>query len=468
MDSKFSSTSIRVAELNGYFDSLCGGATNIAQIIPANFGGSGQSDFAVMMYCNNFGKGALLTPTVDRLVLIKRQNDGSYKDATTELLGVSTASLGGISTTYVKKDFNRDGYDDIVFAVNWEDGRTYNEAGDGAKTQNTFLTSKGDGTYGLSRLGTVAWNYQVHPVDNGLGGFDVLSLPIGSNPKANLYRLSGTIWNVVNENWTDNVFAGADTIPLSKNNGFTTYPLVISASNNDNVGLNLYHKPNGTWTNINSYILGQSTNVPWTGWNGQLGTVKYMKYEGKDYVSMSFEKMCETRLGSSSGSTVAIVAMTAREVVDGYYGQALSESSHTQLSHVTKLMIFDVSAGSFRRINSLDLKGSIQIATHGFECRDANGDGFSDLLIQNFTYTNSKPTPIVLLGDGVGGFKLVDSSVFPATLKFSNTAAGYIFSDLTGDGISDYLDYPVGGIKPYLSGDKLMIILNRGLSNLNR
>ena len=50
----------------------------------------------------------------------------------------------------------------------------------------------------------------MHPVSNDLGGVDVLSLPIGSNPLTNLYRLSITGWVVQDENWGQGVIVGAD------------------------------------------------------------------------------------------------------------------------------------------------------------------------------------------------------------------------------------------------------------------
>lgn len=315
----------------------------------------------------------------------------------------------------------------------------------------------------LSRLGTTAWNYQLRLVENELGGHDVLSLPIGAVHENNLYRYTSSGWQVVELDWTNGKFGGPATLPLSKKNGFTTNPLAISGAWGNDVGLNLWEKKNGSWQQGSSYILGSATSVPWIGWNGMAGTVALMKFGGQDYVSMNLEKMCETKLKSTDTNAVAVVALSASIVSGGYTGALLVEGS-AGLIPVTKLMVFDVSSGKFNLIFSLDLDGTLNIATEGFECRDVNADGIPDILIQDYHF-NAIPAPVLLLGDGKGGFKRAPQSSFPVDSDFKNTATGYMLFDINSDGFMDFLNFPAGGIQNYSSANKVYLKLRKGLMN---
>lgn len=459
----FSNDKTNIIELNTYYDSLCGGKTSIAQVIPVNLNGKTTTDFIITMYCDNKGMGTITSETMSRLILIKKQPNGNYSDVTKQILGSDYISLGGVPVTYVKHDFNKDGYEDVVFAINYEDGRTYNINGDQVKSQNTFLTSKKDGTYSITRLGTVAWNYQLRTVENEFGNLDVLSLPIGSNPLTNLYRYTDSGWVVHAENYSNNIFYGAESIVLSKNNGYTNNNLVVSKTQGSNFGFELFEK-NLNWQSIDTHIFGTTIDIPWISWNGSLSTVKYMRYQSKDYVSMNFEKMCETKLQDNDNYTSLVVLMTAREVINGYNGQLLDESSNTTLKHVGKIIILNVSKGKFEIINSFDLSENIAPATHGIECKDINNDGNSDITIQNYAF-NTEPTPIVLLGNGSGQYSRVLQNIFSNLNSYKNNLAGFVIGDITGDGLIDYLDFPVNGISTYNPSTKIYLSLRFGKSN---
>lgn len=465
----FNATPQKVTDLNKYYDSLCGGKTNIGQVIPVNLSGNGKKDLLITMWCLNEGNTIATNITPNRLVALQYQSDGSYIDKTKSILGNDYVEVGGTSVTYVVKDFNSDGYDDVVFAISYEDGRQpIDNTASNLNAQNTFLTSNGNGTYVISRLGTTAWNYQLRLVENAIGGFDVLSLPIGFNPQNNLYRYANGQWSIIEQEWSGGSFGDAGTLPLSSQNGYTQNQLVISSrstsAGSGNVGLYLFEKQNSVWNEISDYILSAQQDIPWIGWNGSLGTVKLMTYQNDDYVSMNFEKMCEMKLRNTDANSVAVVAMTALKVTGGYTGQLLREGQ-SGLEPITKVMIFDVSLGALNITKQFDIAGQLNIATEGFDCRDVNGDSLADILIQDYKF-NTSPSPVVLLGDGSGAFSRVDNSKFIIDNRFANSSTGYLLFDITLDGYPEFMIFPASGVPSYTTSIKLPINLYKGVKNL--
>ena len=75
------------------------------------------------------------------------------------------------------------------------------------------------------------------------------------------------------------------------------------------------------------------------------------------------------------------------------------------------------------------------------QCEDVNNDGYTDIVLYPYS---SLGKPIVYLNNHNGGFKAVDSAIFPSAPQEWQTGGKYtgntvLYEDLNGDGIPDLL-----------------------------
>ena len=106
----------------------------------------------------------------NRLVVLLSNGDGTYSDGTFTLTqSDNPIQLDGVSRKSLDHDFNADGYQDIFFAINREDGRS----GQPPETNNAFsaaILSAGNGQYEIKNLGIENWYHSIGiiPSDTGV------------------------------------------------------------------------------------------------------------------------------------------------------------------------------------------------------------------------------------------------------------------------------------------------------------
>jgi len=336
-----------------------------------------------------------------------------------------------------------------VFAVTGEDGRALPQGFAGNNRQNVFLTSKQDGTYSVERLGPYSYNAYISLLDNEVGGKDVSISTIG-------YGGTNTTWRYQN-GWTqytgnDWVSAMAVFFKHTANNLASTIAITQA-----NAGISLYTRNSNTaWTNKSTWSFPNPQSVPWQGWNGDMGNASMVTYNGKDYVSVVFEKGCELKLKPTDTSTVAIMALNTNEIVGGYKGGTIVESS-SYLQPITKLMAFSVANDSITNINLPIANEATNVKFFNIVCGDMNGDGADDIVVMPW---GANALPIVYLNDGAGNFNLVDTSKLPLpSTSFQDATMLYV--DLNGDGVRDLLYWPLTSLSG--SPSKVQYQLFKGL-----
>jgi hypothetical protein len=430
----FNSTPQLLPDLRAKYDSLCGNQVSAQNALSANLTGhtDGKKDLIFNFWCNPaVGTTPAAGVTPNGMVALIQQADGSFVDGTRTLFGVDMVDLAGVGGQAVAYDFSGDGKDDIVFAVTGEDGRALAPGFTGNNRQNVFLTSKPDGTYSVEHLGPYSYNAYLALIDNEIGGKDITISAIGYSGTNTTWRYQNG-WTQLNGN--DWISAMSVFFKRTANNLVSTTAITQTYA-----GISLYTRTIGSaWTNSSNWSFPNPQSVPWQGWNGDLGNASMVTYNGKDYVSVVFEKGCELKLKPTDTTTVAIMALNTNEIVGGYQGGTIVESS-SYLKPVTKLMAFTTENNTLTNIN-LPITNEVQnVMFLHITCGDLNGDGADDIIAMPW---GANAVPIVYLNDGAGNFSSVDTSKLPVpSTDFS--AASMLYVDITGDGVRDLLYWPL-------------------------
>jgi hypothetical protein len=169
------------------------------------------------------------------IVYISNSKDDTYEIGNSEIFGQEEVSLGGaMSRAYEIEDFNSDGYPDIAYAMNLEDGRPHTEGFKNLWSEIAVIMSNGDGTYRVDIVDPPQWHHTLtsmkvegeNPIilftsinsttdaiaiqyRNGnwepvsglppLTGGNVLALESELNGKTSDYIFTGKLWNFENK-----------------------------------------------------------------------------------------------------------------------------------------------------------------------------------------------------------------------------------------------------------------------------
>ncbi len=431
----FASSPQLLPDLRAKYDSLCGNNVSVANALSANLTGhkDGKKDLVFNLVCGQIPPGLVTAaPTVNGVVAFIQQADGSFIDGTKALFGVDMVDLIGVGNQAVVYDFNNDGYEDIVFAVTGEDGRALPQGSTSNNRQNVFITSIGNGAYKVERLGWFSYNFHIQLVDNELGGKDVITEPIGYGGKPGAYRYKNGWTEIAGYEWVS--FMATFFKERKLNEGST----VAITQSRTNGALDLFTRtPNSSWAKNSTWGFPNVTTAPWLGWNGDTGTATVMTFGGKDYVSITFEQGCELKR-KPSDEPIALIVLNTNEIVGGYKGGVIVESSAT-LKPVTKLMAFSISNNSLSNIDITLSNEATAIQFYRIACGDVNSDGYDDIVVMPW---GRSALPIIYINDGLGNFNLVDTTKLPIpSTEFTDSTM--IYTDIDGDGNRDLLYWPL-------------------------
>lgn len=430
----FASSPQLLPDLRAKYDSLCGNQVSVNTILPVNLTAhkDGKKDLVFNLWCMQTPVGVVTTaPTVNGMVALIQQADGSFIDGTKAIFGVDMVDLMGVSGQAVVYDFNNDGYDDIVFAITGEDGRALAPGTTSNNRQNVFITSTGIGAYKVERLGWYSYTSYIQLIDNELGGKDVITEYIGYGGKPGAYRYKNGWTEIAGYDWVN--FMATFFKERKLNEGST----VAITQSRTRGALDLFTRTaNSSWTKSSTWGFSNVTTAPWLAWNGDTGNATIMTLDGKDYVSITFEQGCELKRKPTDES-LAIMVLSTNEIVGGYKGGVIVEANAT-LKPVTKLMGFSVSNNSLTNIDITLSNEATAIQFYRIACGDMNGDGYDDIVVMPW---GRNAVPIIYINNGNGNFNLVDTTKLPLpSIEFTDSTM--IYTDIDGDGIRDLLYWP--------------------------
>lgn len=435
-----SSQPILLPDLKPKYDKVCGRNTNAQHAIPVDINKDNKMDLVINLWClrpeNEMGK-AYNGDVPNSLVALVQESNGKFVDKTLEVFGNDLPSINGIGIDSVVHDFNNDGVQDIIFAVNREDGRLADNGTLNHKASSVALMSDGQGKYKIINLTKPEYGYRVVLKENTLGNQDVVMLPF-EQPSAYTYNNG---WQKLNGyDWVNNT---ATTFFKSISPGLGS-TIAIVPSPHPRTGVELWNGTNNSWRKVDEYKFPEPTLVYMKSWSGNLGLAPMFTIDGKDYISPNISDSCELTRNSNNNKE-SLVVFSATEIIGGYKGQTINEGD-TNLKSMSKLMVFDTNNGNALSKKDLSIKNEITSGTiWKVVCNDFDKDGLTDISYHqpmggapsdpNFTY------PGIFMNDGNGNYNRVARKWFPRP----GNGVTYIYEDMNGDGIRDLLYYPLTG-----------------------
>ena len=437
-------------DLKPVYEKLCGYNTNLQNIFVADLNKDGKKDLILTLWCNQ--PSGLLTdaPSINGVIALTQQSDGSFINETKKIFGVDLINLNGVVVNGVINDFNKDGYDDIVFSVSREDGRLPSAyPASNHNEYNAFITSNGNGGYNITRQGQFAWNYGISLIDDGKGGNNVISVPIG-------YNWIIEVWSYVSGWVLDNTYQWV----RGKSPLFTKDKALVEQEY-PSIGLRLFSKIDNSWILNDSYSFGSFIQVPWLSWQQSLGTNNLFTINGKDYVGLNLENKCNLKLNPNDSELTSIVTLQAQEVIGGYKGGTVVESNNT-LKNIAKLFAFETKNNRINQVVNFKINNFIEESSvYHLVCKDLNRDGYDDIMIQDW---RPNTYPMIYLNDMRGSFNLVNNQFLPGLNQYKR-GQSYIYEDIDGDGIKDLLHFPIVGLDS-VSYSTINLLLYKGSRDL--
>ena len=349
----FNTTAYELPYPNDLLSGLCEESvpifTSILSPIDTNL--DSYNDLIVHYWCGPKEFGVYIdTPVPDAVVAFKNNGDETFTIANSEVFGQETLSFGAASRKVVEADFNGDGYLDILYALNKEDGRAQAGEAGGASNEapQSILLSNGDGTYALADLGYSEWVHAVDAAQLPSGNFDAVISGFRS-PDVRGFRYEGQAFQSVTDysspGGPTNRF-GASTLKFlpeyTIGSGST---LAISDSGDCGIQVNLssFSKASGEWlfsdkTDFNCRTIQNA----YENYTGEVGDLPLVTIDGQDYTGGGFgnDESCALEL-SPGDRPVAVVKYSAQPITGNYVEGVVYKQG--ELTVENKINIFEVS-----------------------------------------------------------------------------------------------------------------------------
>lgn len=423
-----------IPDLTPVYDGYVNGPTTF--ITPVDISHDGRDDILIHYWKFVNPSLGLVTdaPCTNRLVLLIQQADGTFVDQTTTYI-VGPADLGACSRKSVVADVNSDGFQDVAFATNQEDGRS-GEVWAQNEALSAVLVSRPDGRYAVETFGQPNWG---HSIDVG---YDAAGKPFVA--AAGFSRPSQVFQRAANGAWLD-ISSGfpatnAATFLFSSSGAAATSDQLIQPGMHPDI-MDIggaYRDPSGTWHTVaNLRIFEPVGTINVIPWNGSVQQ-DFVYPVGKEYFTFGgYSESCGFTL--SPGAPVMTILKLDAGVIPGGYTEPDQVIHNDDITWNQFLFGFRLVEGTLQQA-SLPIAGE-QTVFNGnfFRCRDVNGDGYMDITVYPYS---SKGVPYVYLNTRYGGVRYIGQSQFPVPARDWNNSGTSLLHDFNKDGIADLLTWP--------------------------
>jgi len=417
------------------------GACFTSLVVPLDLNYDGRQDLLVHYFCNDFDGSVAPEPTLNALMVYISEPDGSFTVGNKKTFGAEQISLGGATRNFASGDFNNDGRMDIVFAVNWEDGRPHLNFDSWDAEQAVVLSNESG--YSIERVGKPIYGHGIGIVDNGLGYQDILT---GLRNDWGGYDVAVLRWQ------------GAEAKYVTQNypqiEGGLTFGGVPSDADGvlggiyngtDNGGIDYFKKIGGRWQESNAGGMERVRvdTATWVTWNGDPGLFRVTELEGKYYNNLGIVDSCYLP------GTPELPGYIVGKFTGWYLGESYDENGtyyEMEQPIINKLVFFEVGESGVTRIDTPFSEEYPDDFFNFFTCRDLNQDGLPDIAVHNQTgnvaqmsqpFSGGAPRTYLRKSDGT--FAVLDTSLFPKGEE-DGTQLG-IYADINGDGLEDLILY---------------------------
>jgi hypothetical protein len=413
--------------------------STVAFITPLDINHDGRDDIVIhyWKFASPFG---IVTdgPCTNRLVILVQQADDTFLDKTSTYLAGS-ADLGACSRKTVVADVNSDGYDDIVFAMNREDGRN-TDVWQRVEAPVAALVSRSDGRYGVETFGVPSWYHSVG-VGYDSGGKPFVAAAGYTEPSEVLQRSSNGTWLDIGAgypaiNANTFMFSDSGTSGLSDR-------LIQNAAypNNFDIG-GAWRDDSGVWHDVPDLTLFPNVGtINLISWNGSTTQTVVVRIEQRYAAVGAFFASCRfTMTPGSPGMT--ILKLSAGMIPGDYTGpdQVVDENDMIPIQRLFGFRLDDAALKSA----SLPIarEQTERVNSNFFDCMDLNGDGYMDIAVYPY---NNDGYPLVYMNTGDGSLRYIGQSAYPSRESDWNLSGTSLLHDFDKDGIPDLLSWPGNG-----------------------
>ena len=441
----FETTAYVFPDASEYYRGLCNKAYNntndpfTSLVTPVDLNRDGRKDLAVHFWCTVSPQGQTVpasVPTPDNLVVFLSKPDGTYEIGNQKIFGNKFMKLGGASRKVSVADMNNDGYPDLAYAMNAEDGRTGTNSFDSTTKPAILLSQNGNG-YKVENPGERSWGHAVDFVKMPSGGSDAVFTGF-SNPGRQAFRLQGSVFSNVSETYPDTLGALALRFfpELTVGTGTT-----IAVSNDASIAfsaanLNLFYKEAGGWRKVSTTQYKSLVVSKFKGYNGDIGTGNYSSVQGNDFIAAGWDEACTIAL-SPGAARIALVKFSGRLIEGGYKEGTIYEELKLPITNL--LFGYSVEGGTISEVLNIFDGYKADVFFNFYDCRDVNGDGYEDVvaLVNQSRFTNTSGKPIVYLNNKKNKLVRLDTQGFPDVPAISDLH-GFL-ADMDGDGFEDLI-----------------------------
>ena len=426
----FAQSGVELEDPRSYY--TCTDALFQNMIDTVDMNGDGKLDIVAHYWCNQWNKPSTFTdPTPNSLVVYLSQPDGSYKIGNMEVFGTRLVDLGGASRKSRVVDLNNDGYLDIFYAINHEDGRPVSSDNSNQFALAAVVLSQGRGSYKVDRIGPPNWYHGIDVAANGLGGYDAVANGLSNQPFLGFRYVGGQAQSISG-------YPMLSGLTFSFVNNFPSASIqAVTGGLQSPAQLQLFKKTNGVWSETSSYLFPSKT-VPFTTWQGTPMDATTITIGNDDLVAAGFDETCISKL-SPTGNPFVIGRMSAN-VIAGGYKPSMGRIQESTIPLYHSLIPYEITGDQLVRRDGIIVGEDTTISFNKYECKDVNADGYMDIVGYPLTSTGKT---VLYLNDRNGKWNKYLSSEFPVAPSCYGDS-GTRMADLNGDGFQDLIMFRSG------------------------
>jgi len=453
MTTVFEASAYELPHPGALIDDICeepaSTSINTSILLPIDLNKNGSNDLLIHYFCNAriFGQ-SMSTPTPDALIAFKNNGDKTFSIANAEVFGSKEIQFGAGTRKVVTGDFNADGFTDILYALNREDGRSQVDGATNEAPQSVIL-SKGDGTYVITELPISEWTHAVDAVQLPSGKYDAVISGFRSSTVYGFRHSNGAMAAVTdysNPGGPINRFGASTVRFFPEVSAGAGSKLAISDSGDCSIQVNVsaFSKESGAWkftnkTDFNCRTIASS----YESYTGELSDMPLITLDGQDYTGGGYgnEESCVLEL-TPGDPRVAVVQFSAQPIQGNYVAGTVYKQNDLPIEN--RLNFYNVTNTGLSLKTGVLIDEKIDTNYRIDACRDINNDGYEDIvLLQNAgsggQATNTRAEPIVYLNNQANQLMRLDLTGIPMVEADDNYRVHGFLSDLNGDGIEDLI-----------------------------
>ncbi len=418
----FKAVPIELPNLNALTGNLCdsSGAYSLVNFAFGDLNKDGRQDIVTQVYCFITPGTTYTGPTKNTLITLLSQVDGTFKLGNRDLFGTDRVDLGGYARKMKVFDINGDGYDDIAFAINKEDGRAVGTSGTSQNGMPTIMMSDSTGKYAIRTFGNADLLHHTEILATDLG-VDVLFAGF-NNIGLQAFRFKNDAVVNVSTQYPSNLSASSFLF-LNQSQILSDF---IYSDASPGMAQVLFNKSATGWQPVAKYS-APSTTVNFLTWQNLLLPAPLFDFAGRKIAGGAFPSQCLLKLFPSA--TPIVMAQLNGVLVDNYTpGTTVNQSALPEFNYIAG---FQTTANSVALIDDVVQGQDTTKQWFQMRCADVNGDGYEDLVAEPI---NGFGVPQVYLNNKSGKLIAFDTTKFPhSTNRYTKGA----LQDLNGDGIPD-------------------------------